>query len=170
MSLSVSAKKNLFLSPPRAAGIGQVLAVSVSATASYVNLSTLFQPAAGGQSGAQTQGSSGVVVGVLDNYISIYADGAELGVVFGLTAAAVSGANAPALATVGSLSAGAYTPPATPACWGADSAHRDRLDRPIVIGQIGIVIAQSERSDDPLGGGSSGAVRPPAFFGTVPSV
>ncbi len=52
----------------------------------------------------------------------------------------------------------------------ADSGHRDRFDRPIVIGQIGIVIAQSERSDDPLGGGSSWAVRPPAFFGTVPSV
>jgi hypothetical protein len=118
MTLSLSAKKNLFLSPPRAAGIGQVLAVSVSSTASYVNLGALFQPAAGGQSGAQTQGSSGVVVGVLDNYISIYADGAELGVVFGLTAAAVSGANAPALATAGSLLAGVYTPPATPACWG----------------------------------------------------
>jgi len=52
---------------------------------------------------------------------------------------------------------------------GADSAHRDRPDRRIVIARIG-------HRDRPVGakrrslvGVFEGAVRPPASFGTVPS-
>jgi L-cysteine desulfidase len=45
-------------------------------------------------------------VGTQQRFVTIYADGADLGVIFGPTSASVSGANVPALATVGTNVAG----------------------------------------------------------------
>jgi hypothetical protein len=94
-----------YVSPPRQSGIGQIMTVATSTTASYVELDVLFNPSYSTVS-AQTKVSKGVT----DNYISIFADTADLGVIFGTTAASVTDGNAPILSANGSLSAGIYTP------------------------------------------------------------
>lgn len=107
--LPVPARKNLAVTPPRAyaasGGQGQVAAFSVSASATYINLQLGIS-----QGATNLAVSGGSPLTPTRNYLTVYADTADLGVIFGATAAAVSGGNAPAIATVGTLSAGAYTP------------------------------------------------------------
>lgn len=110
--LPVPVRQALVTTGPRAAGFGQLLAVTVSATASFVELDKLFQPLGTAPTNANYE-----IAGVTGQEISIFALTASLGVVFGQTAAAVSGANAPAIATVGTLSGGLYTPSGTPPAW-----------------------------------------------------
>lgn len=105
--LPVPARKTLAVTPPRAfasAGApGQAAAFAVSGTATYIDLSKGISQAALNlaQSGQDPKSPT-------RNCVTVVAD-VDLGVIFGSTAASVSGANAPALATVGTLSSGAYT-------------------------------------------------------------
>jgi hypothetical protein len=104
--LPLSAKQNLFVSPPRVAGIGQILTVATSATAGVVSLAVLFNPVYN-----ITSAQANVTAGVTGNYITIFADTADVGVLFGTTVGSVTGANVPVLATVGTVSGvGVYTP------------------------------------------------------------
>ena len=117
MSESLSTKQNQYVTPPRAtespAAIGQVCVLQTSTSASYLELDSLFQQKVG--SGTPSQQRAGVV----GNEVTIFADAQDLGIIFGPTAASVTGsgsANVPALATYGSVSSGAYTA-AAKSCW-----------------------------------------------------
>lgn len=111
----VASRKNDFTSTPRAyaaAGApGQVASFAVSATAIYLDLTQgISQAAKNLQISGQDPKSP------TRNYLSIVAD-VDVGVAFGPTAASVSGANAPVLATVGTVSgSGVYTG-AAGTCW-----------------------------------------------------
>lgn len=96
-----------FIRPPRA---GQVANVTVSTSPASQDLSLIGylvmdmsnmdkEPAA-----AQTLPNA---YGLIGHYITIYADGADLGVLFGATQAAVTTTNAPVFATTGVNVAGA---------------------------------------------------------------
>lgn len=109
MAFPVASRKFHFVSAPRAFQAlgppGQVLAVAVSAAASYVSLAQGVSQAAW----SRTTGDDPKTV--VRNYVTIECD-VDLAVIFGSTAALVSGGNAPVIATVGSLAAGVYTPAA----------------------------------------------------------
>lgn len=113
--LPVLARKTLAVTAPRAfvaAGLpGQVAAFSVSAVATVVNLTAgISQAAANLTTSGQDPKSP------TRNCITVYADGADLGVIFGTSNASVTGGNVPVLATVGTLSGGTYTG-AAGTCW-----------------------------------------------------
>jgi len=111
-----------YVTPPRqlsATGVGQEMAVTVSSTAQVVNLQLLFDQAynAGFAQTSQQQAQNiGGPSGVTGNYITIYADGADLGIIVGVSLAAVTSPNSPALATVGTLSGSGTYQGATGAC------------------------------------------------------
>jgi len=107
MSLPVASRKADFQSPPRAYHAngpeGQVAALAVSATAIAVDLTQGFSQGPydgtkGGYRGPETP---------TQNYLAIISD-VDVGVIFGPTLASISGGNAPAIATTGSLSSNAY--------------------------------------------------------------
>lgn len=104
----VANRKFAFVSPPRAFAAlgapGQAVAFAVSAVATYVDLSAGFSQAAKDlqQSGQDPKSPT-------RNYLTVSADGVDLGVIFGPTAASVTGGNVPVIATVGTLAAGVYT-------------------------------------------------------------
>ncbi len=113
MSLPTAARKAAFVLAPRAFQAlgppGQVLAVTVSTVADYFALSAgISQAAYDAQVAADPKS-------LTRNFITIECD-VDLGIIFGATAALVTGANVPAIATVGSLTAGVYTP-VTKTCW-----------------------------------------------------
>lgn len=121
--LTSAARQSFFASPPRAAQLGVpggIIAITVSTTASYIELDTLFPqlPSAGVSNTVPATNSAytSQLNGACDQFISITATSATVGVVFGPTAASVTTAgslyNAPALAVVGTVSGGAYTLPA----------------------------------------------------------
>lgn len=103
--------QSLIITPPRAYGsagpFGQVVVFAVSTTPVVVDLTQLtfgleFDPGLSQNlsgRGAPARGPLGAV----GSYLNIYADGCDLGVIVGATIGAVSGANAPNLATVGIL-------------------------------------------------------------------
>jgi hypothetical protein len=97
------------------AGPGLVAAFANTGTAGYLNLGLLFAVPPN-QSNAWAQQGADQGPGVVGSYITILADTVDAGVIFGPTAASVSGANAPALASVGTVSAGVYTISGTE-CW-----------------------------------------------------
>jgi hypothetical protein len=110
--MPISVRQALVTTPPRVAGtIGQLGAVTVSATAAYLNLALYSQIAEGGAGTAQGVGANSLQFGVTWAELSIFALTASLGIVFGSTAASVSGANVPAIATVGTITAGVYSLP-----------------------------------------------------------
>jgi hypothetical protein len=119
--MPISVRQALVTTPPRvAAQIGQAGAVTVSATAGVLSLAAYSQQPEGGAGTAQTIGANSLQFGVTWSELSIYALTASLGIVFGPTIASVTGANAPAIATVGTLNgSGIYTPPASsiPVAW-----------------------------------------------------
>lgn len=106
--LPVPARKTLDVSPPRAytanGGQGQVAALAVSAVAIAVDLTKGFSQ---GSKDLQKQGQD--PASVVRNCLTIVSD-VDLGVIFGANVAAVSGGNAPVLATVGTLTSNVYTP------------------------------------------------------------
>jgi hypothetical protein len=105
MSLPVGSRKADFQSAPRAyqsgGPEGQAAALAVSGTAIAVDLTRGFSQAAyDGTKGANPKSPT-------DNYLAIIAD-VDVGIIFGPTLASVSGANAPVIATTGTLSSNVY--------------------------------------------------------------
>ncbi len=75
----------------------------------------------------QVQGGN-TAPGLTNNYVTIFADGVDLGVIVGLTAASVSGTTgAPVLATVGSLSGSGTYQGATGTCYRIKSNTKERF-------------------------------------------
>ena len=116
MTESLAARKNFFFTGPRSSGLalpGSLAVIAVTTGASYINLSLLY---AG--SGNPTTPSGSQIQGALNQFISVYADTANVGIVLGVTAAQVSGSSAPSLTGAGSVSSGVYTPVANNTeCW-----------------------------------------------------
>lgn len=108
MAFPTASRKQAFISAPRAQAAngppGQVVAITVSTTAAALNLGAgVSQAAFNRQTGDDpTQ--------LQRNYVTIECD-VDLGVIFSSTLAGVTGANVPAIATVGTVDAsGNYTP------------------------------------------------------------
>lgn len=121
--LTSAARQFFFQSPPRAAQLGVpggVVSITVSTTASYIELDTLFPqlPSAGVSASVAASNNAYMTQqnGCCDQFISVYAASATIGIIFGPTAASVTTAgslyNAPNLSVVGTVSSGAYTLPA----------------------------------------------------------
>ncbi len=109
MAFPTASRKAAFVSCPRAneatGAQGQVLAVTVSTVADYFALSAgISQAVANRQTGADPRS-------LIRNYLTGECD-VDLGVIFGRTAALFTSTNVPAIATVGTLSSGVYTPAA----------------------------------------------------------
>ena len=104
-------RQSFFITPPRSfgSGPGEIFCVATSTTASALDVRSLGLVAANQGTGAGRNAAIGRV-GALGSFISIYADGADLGIITGPTYASVTGANAPNLANVGTVNgAGIYT-------------------------------------------------------------
>lgn len=104
----VASRKNDFTSPPRpfvaAGGPGQVSCFAISATAAVLDLTQGFSM---GAPNLTVSGQSPKTP--TRNYLTLIAD-ADVGVIFGPTLASVTGANVPAIATVGTVNAsGVYS-------------------------------------------------------------
>jgi len=119
------------------------LAVTVSPTAQVINLQLLFDQAynAGFAFTSQQQAQNiGGPSGVTGNYVTIYADGSDLGVIVGVSLASVTGSNVPALATVGTLSNSGTYQGATGACHRVPSGKEERwLMQPGYDNFLGVV-------------------------------
>jgi hypothetical protein len=106
MTFPAASRKAAFISAPRALQAtgpqGQVLAVSVSAVASYFALS------AGLSQAPFDSTTRSDLKSLTRNYLTIECD-VDLGIILGSTAALVTAGNAPVIATVGTLAAGVYT-------------------------------------------------------------
>ena len=107
--MAVASRKVGFVSAPRAfealGPMGQVVAITVSSTADYINLQTgISQATYDAQVGADPKS-------ITRNYVTIECD-VDLGIIFGATAVLVTSGNVPAIGTVGTVSAGAYSPAA----------------------------------------------------------
>lgn len=152
MSWPVASRKFEFVSPPRAYGptggtgpAGQVVAALVSAVPQYLNLqlvtqaNRVYDASVDGLAGQNRNGP-----GVVNNYVTLYADGCDLGIVLGPTAFSVGGATGAAFSPTGvatggvtgalpDLSAkGTVTPSgiynaATGACWRIPSGTKERF-------------------------------------------
>ena len=93
-----------------AVGSGLVAVIAVSTTPIGLAMRPLYAPPANQADAWSQADSDGVGKGVVDCYVSIFAEGVDIGVTFGQTAAQVSVSYAPNLAAVGSVSNGLYTP------------------------------------------------------------
>lgn len=114
MADTKAARQYTNVTGPRAAQLGtpgSCLSVAVSTVAGYIELDTLFPQTQTGTTGFGTQ-----LAGVEDQFITVQAITAVVGIVLGPTATAVStqGAfyNAPALAVVATVANGVITLPA----------------------------------------------------------
>jgi hypothetical protein len=122
MPLPEGARKNLAIQPPRAfvsggGGQGQVAVLAVSATPIAIDLTRGFNPVYPPTTGLGSVAQGAKPLITTRNYLTISADtGADVGVIFGPSVAAVSGGNAPVLATTGSLVSNVYTGVAG-TCW-----------------------------------------------------
>lgn len=108
----------LCISPPRAfaaAGVpGQLVVVAVSVAPGAIDLTKLLFGLAYNATSAQ----AGQANGAVGNELTIESDtGADLGIIFGPTLGSVTGANAPVLATVGTLNASGIYTPVTGVCY-----------------------------------------------------
>jgi hypothetical protein len=131
MAFPQGSRKHDFISAPRAYGPtggtgapGQIVAATVSSVAQYLNLTLLtnsdrvYDASVDGLSNQIRNG------GITNNYVTIFADGCDLGIVVGPSVAAVS---APVLATVGSIGASGSYVQATGACWRIPSGTERRF-------------------------------------------
>lgn len=123
----------LIVNPPPGAttygtGEGLVAVVAASLTPQAMALMTLFSsPIATNNAWAQGQLPTGEPLGLLDAYVTIYADGVDFGVVFGETLGIVLGVNSPSLTAVGTLdSSGNYTAAGTE-CWRIPAGTERRI-------------------------------------------
>ncbi len=126
-------RQNQNVSPPRAYGptgpVGQVVDIPVSATAQYLDLGALTfgliygagdgPPPYSSQGAGATPGSSSGAggPGVKGYYITIYADGTDIGIILGATAASVSGGGAPVMNQTGSVGGTGIYAGATGTCY-----------------------------------------------------
>ncbi len=106
MAFPVASRKADYVSPPRAHQAtgpeGQVLAVTVGGAADYFQVSSGISQAPFDRTKGDDPSSMG------RNYLTIECD-VDLAIIFGKTAALVTGGNVPVIATVGTLSGGLYT-------------------------------------------------------------
>jgi hypothetical protein len=145
---SIEVRKFSYLSPPRAFGAagppGQVMVIPVTTAAAYLSLSgSTFgvQYAAGlPQNVTGVNAPAGAPQGLMGVYITIFADGADLGIIVGSTAALVSAGNAPVLANAGSVTAGVYTGTAG-TCHriisGTERRYLTQIGQDIFLGYVG---------------------------------
>jgi hypothetical protein len=109
VAFPAASRKAAFISCPRAfeatGAQGQVLAVTVSTTADY------FALAAGISQRVFDSQTKSDPKSLTRNYVTIECD-VDLAVIFGRTAALVTGANVPLISQVGTLTTGVYTPAA----------------------------------------------------------
>ena len=113
MGYPTEVRKFSFVSPPRAYGptgpVGQSIVTQVTPTAKYINLElTTLGLKFDSNDTQKCQGAGappGQPVGLTGCYVTIYADGADIGIIVGATAASVSSSNAPSLSAVGTVGA-----------------------------------------------------------------
>lgn len=114
---SIEVRKWAAETPPRAYGsagpVGQTIVLQTTTTASYVSLAAatfgLTYSAEYVQQVSGTNAPTGQPVGLVGCFVTVYADTANVGIIFGQTAASVSGFNAPNLASFGTVANGVYT-------------------------------------------------------------
>jgi hypothetical protein len=96
-------------------------AFTVSAVAQVLDLRTVVNVPPYDASQAQAQGGTnspaGAPRGAVGHFLTIHADGADVGIVVGLSAALVSGGAAPNLAAVGSVDGSGNYTAATGTCY-----------------------------------------------------
>ena len=107
MSYPQASRQYHYVTAPRAYNAtgpnGQVVVAAVSASGSVVDLSLLTFSLPPNLIAAQSSGLLGP--GVTNDYITIEADGQDLGIIVGPTLASVTGGSKPVLTTYGALSA-----------------------------------------------------------------
>lgn len=90
---------------------GQITVIAGALAAGSLDLATTGPTAINMQNADKQPVGDGsgtvTIAGGVDRYVEFYADGVDIGLVFGATAAAVTGANAPVLAQTGTNAAGA---------------------------------------------------------------
>lgn len=139
MGESIQTRMFHWVSPPRASNqglIGEVAAIAVSAVAGVLDVRTV---AAQVYSAASADGNQ--MLGLVGQYITIEADGADLGITFGPTLASVTGAHVPALAGVGTVNgSGVYTE-ANTVCYRIPNGQERRFllqkERDLFLGFVG---------------------------------
>jgi hypothetical protein len=140
MSFSLPARRYFARGGPRASQLaipGSVVSLPVTAGASYINLQALFA-----QVPTQNNYSnfSDEINGVQGQGIVLQAVTATVGLIVGKAVGDVTGANAPVLATQGTLTAGVYTPVAG-TCWqlapGATIEFEPALTQDFFLGFVG---------------------------------
>lgn len=149
MSIPTEIRKYQFVSPPRAYGptgpVGQEIVVGTSPTPHYLDLSKLtygLSYSTVSPDAAQGAGSPpNIAEGAIGNYITIYADGADVGIIVGATAASVSGGAAPVLSAVGTISGSGTYQGATGTCHripaGQERRYHTQLNRDSFLGYVG---------------------------------
>jgi hypothetical protein len=134
MAFPQASRKHDFVSAPRAYGPtggtgapGQVVAATVSPSPQYINLQLLTN--ANRVYDASVDGLSNQVRngGLTNNYITLFADGCDLGIIVGPSVASVASGAAPVLATVGSIGASGVYNAATGACYRIPSGTKERI-------------------------------------------
>jgi hypothetical protein len=115
MTMRDAAQKFFFVSAPRAKSSepGHVAVLAVSGTQEVLDLSTLGDPAYDGSNANTAQ----IPGGAINQYITLYADGADVGIIFGAAKADVTGANKPVLATTGTVDGNGVYSPAAGTCF-----------------------------------------------------
>lgn len=116
--INQSMRQNWSVSPPRAhqspVVVGESMVLATSTTASALDLGSAPVPSPP-TSGGSAQSSQ--LQGAVGHYITVFADTADVGLIFGPSLASVTAGNAPALASNGSVTSGVYTP-------GTGTCHR----------------------------------------------
>ena len=91
---------------------GQMANPPITTVAIGLDLASIGGPSPGNPENAKVNAQDPAVQGLLNAYVTIYADGADVGIIASDTLAKVTGANAPSLSAAGTVNAGtgAYTP------------------------------------------------------------
>lgn len=129
--------QSLLPTPPRAYGqpgsgpFGQVVVFAISTTPVVVDLRSLnfgvfYDPTA-----ADTAVGAGAPVkaaaGAVGSFLSLYADGADIGYISGPTLASVTNANVPVLSTTGTLTSSGLYQAAAAVCYRLSSGQERRF-------------------------------------------
>jgi len=128
MAFPVASRKHDFVNPPRNYGptgpVGQVLVATVSPTAQYLNLQLVVNPPPFSLANSLQGQIRPNAPGLTENFITIYADGFDLGVVVGISADDVSGAS---LTAKGTITASGTYQGATGVVWRIPSGSQERF-------------------------------------------
>ena len=108
-------------------GSGLVAVLAVSASPIILAMQPLFAPPAHQGDAWSQPDNTGVAKGVTDCYVTVFADGVDVGISCGLTASMVGGAYAPSLAAKGTVdSNGIYTANGGE-CWKVLAGTKERM-------------------------------------------